>query len=96
MVDLGLCGLVLSVFLFIAPSAIYLSYGWRCYGNTYRTYFCWYVTDEIALVLIVFGFVFLVFGVITCGFTFAVWRSTVNSKKTVDHDAKDNLSGDWV
>ena len=95
MVDLGLCGLVLSVFLFIAPSAIYLTYGFTCYGKTYRSYFCWNVTDETAVVLMAFGFVLLVFGTITCGFTFVVWRSAVNDKEYVDRDSKESWS-DWV
>ena len=97
MVDLGLCGLLVSVFLFIAPSAIYLTYGWMCFGRTHRSYFCWNVTDETAAVLIVFGFVFLVFGTITCGFTFMVWRSTVktNAKHKDDDEFKANLS-EWV
>lgn len=95
MVDLGLCGLVISVFLFIAPSAIYLTYGFICYGKTYRSQFCWNVNDETAVVLIVFGFVFLIFGTITCGFTLVVWRSTIDEKDSVDNEIKDSWS-DWV
>lgn len=93
MVDLGLCGLVLSVFLFLAPSAIYLTYGLTCYGaENDQTQFCSNVTQETAVVLIAFGFVFLIFGAITCLFALVVWRSTVNSEKSGDNEIKENSS----
>ena len=97
MVDLGLCGLALSALLFLSPSAIYLTYGLTCYGKTDQTHFCWNVTSETAAVLVGFGFVFLIFGTITCGFTFLVWRSNVNDKEYVDNEPeiKENWS-DWV
>lgn len=33
MVDFGLCGFVISVFLFIIFLVIYLIYGFRCFGG---------------------------------------------------------------
>lgn len=89
MVDLGVCGLMVSVFLFIAQATIYLSYGFMCYGETHGPEVCLNVADEIAFVLIVFGFIFLIFGTITCGFTLVVWRSTVNEKFSVDNEIKE-------
>ena len=95
MVDLGLCGLVLSVFLFLAPSAIYLTYGFKCYGEIEQTQFCWNVNQETAVVLIGFGFVFLVFGTVTCVFALVVWRSSSNSNDSGENDVKD-CSFDFV
>lgn len=60
-----------------------------CYGETHGP--CLNVADEIAFVLIVFGFIFLIFGTITCGFTLVVWRSTVNETFSVDNEIK----GSW-
>lgn len=96
MVDLGLCGLVLSVFLFITPSAIYLTYGFKCFGGNERSQFCWNVSEETAVVLAAFGFIFLLFGAITCVFSVVVWRSSKKSEESVgDNEIKDN-SSDFV
>lgn len=95
MVDLGLCGLVLSVFLFITPSAIYLTYGFKCFGGNEHLHFCSNVTQETAVVLTAFGFVFLLFGTLTCVFTLVVWRSTKNSGESGEQEIKDN-SFDFV
>ena len=95
MVDLGLCGLVLSVFLFITPSAIYLTYGLKCFGRNEQSHFCWNVTDETAVVLTAFGFVFLLFGTMTCVFSLVVWRSTKKSEESDENEIKDN-SSDFV
>lgn len=95
MVDLGLCGLVISVVLFLAPSAIYLTYGFKCYGEIEQSQFCWNVTQETAVVLTAFGFVFLVFGTVTCIFTLVVWRSTGNSDESGENEIKDD-SSDFV
>lgn len=95
MVDLGLCGLVISVFLFITPSAIYLTYGFRCFGGNGRSQFCWNVSQETAVVLTTFGFIFLLFGTITCVFSIVVWRSSKNSEESGDNEIKDN-SSDFV
>lgn len=95
MVDLGLCGLVLSVFLFIAPAAIYLTYGFKCYGGNEQSQFCWNVTQETAVVLTAFGFVFLLFGTITCVFALVVWRSNKKSDESDENEIKDN-SSDFV
>jgi len=94
MVDLGLCGLALSVFLFITPSAIYLTYGFKCFGRK-ESQFCWNVTEETAVVLTAFGFIFLLFGAITCVFSLVVWRSTKKSGESGENEIKDN-SSDFV
>ena len=95
MVDLGLCGLVLSVFLFITPSAIYLTYGFKCFGGNEQSQFCLNVTERTAVVLTAFGFIFLLFGTITCVFSVVVWRSTKKSEESGDNESKDN-SSDFV
>ena len=95
MVDLGICGLVLSVFLFITPSAIYLAYGFKCFGANERSQFCWNVSEETAVVLAVFGFIFLLFGTITCVFSVVVWRSSIKSEESGDNEIKGN-SSDFV
>ena len=79
MVDLGIVGLVLSIFLFIAPSVIYFMYGIACYDEN-SSDFCWNVTRRMAVVLVVFGIVFLIFGSLTCAFALIVCRFTVNSR----------------
>lgn len=95
MVDLGLCGLALSVFLFITPSAIYLTYGFKCFGRKEQSQFCWNVTEETAVVLTAFGFIFLLFGAITCVFSLVVWQSTKKSGESGENEIKDN-SSDFV
>lgn len=90
MVDLGLCGLLVSVLLFLAPAAIYLTFGLTCYGDNAPTQFCWNITQETATVLIAFGFVFLAFGTITCVFTMMIWKSNANSGESFGSDNKDN------
>ena len=90
MVDLGLCGLGLSVFLFIVPSAIYLTYGFKCYAEIEQSKFCWNVDREMAVVLTAFGFVFLIFGTVTCVFALVVWRTNRNCNDSDDNEITDD------
>lgn len=83
MADLGICGLITVVLLFITPASIYLVYGMKCYSamfydNNYMD-FCRNVNPDMAFILTVFGFIFLFCGIAMIGFTILVWWHDKNS-----------------
>lgn len=91
MADLGLCGLVIVIFLFLLPASIYLAYGMECFTvdiyNENYAIFCKNISPDMAFILTVFGFIFLVCGITMIGFTALVWwhdKNSTNSQKSED------------
>lgn len=96
MVDLGLCGLFVCVILFLTPAVIYITLGLTCSVEHAPSEFCWNVTQQTAVVLIAFGFVFFIFGLITCVFTMVIWNTSGNSSDESCEDEDKERMSDFV
>ena len=94
MVDLGLCGLFVCIILFLTPAVIYITLGLTCSVEHAPSEFCWNVTQQTAVVLIAFGFVFFIFGLIT--FTMVIWNTSGNSSDESCEDEDKERMSDFV
>ena len=85
MADLGVLGLVISVFLLLVPSFILLNVGFRCYIamlNSRPETQC-KLDKDFALAVVVCGSVFLIVGILLSIFTVVIY---ISSRHGSSHD----------
>ena len=84
--DLGICGLLLTTFLFFLPGLIFLVLAFECLASNddserSTTGPCKRIDDETFHILIVFGCLFVIVGVLVCGFAVLIHRTNAKERQ---------------
>lgn len=86
--DLSICGLLITTTLFLFPAITFLIIAFECADKMYsaggrnnNSNSCARMDRKTVVILFVFGFLFLLVGILVCGFAFLIHRTNGKEKQ---------------